>query len=64
MYKLEIISLLVNMQNISHVEAWDTWEAGTINFDPFLFKIMEYMVNEKGVICEINRNRQMLGFAA
>lgn len=63
MFKLEIISILVNMQHVEYVEAWSRYEKAQINFDPYIYKIMEYMVNNNDIICEINRN-QLWGFAA
>lgn len=56
MFKLEIISLLVATQNITHAEAWKIWDDATINFDESIYKIMDYMVTNRNVLVEINRN--------
>lgn len=56
LYKLEIISILVNMLDIDHPKAWNMWKDATINFNEQIYKVMQYMVKNRNIICEINRN--------
>ena len=56
LYKLEIISVLKNMYGLSYADTWSIWERATQNFDERVYKVMEYMVNNRDIIVEINRN--------
>ena len=56
LYKLEIISILVEMYDISHPDAWAKWEYAMVTFDDQIYKIMQYMVTNRNIIVEINRN--------
>ena len=56
LYKLEIISILVNMLDIDHPRAWNIWKEATINFSEQIYKIMQYMTKHREIVCEINRN--------
>lgn len=56
LYKLEIISLLETMYNIPHSEVWGMYDKALINFDERVYNIMKYMVENRNVCIEINRN--------
>ena len=56
LYKLEIISILITMLDIDHPTAWNIWKEATVNFNDQVYKVMNYMIKNRDVVCEINRN--------
>ena len=56
LYKLEIVSMLETMYNIPDSEVWGIYDRALINFDERVYNIMKYMVENRDVCIEINRN--------
>ena len=56
LYKLEIISILITMLDIDHPTAWNIWKEATVNFNDQVYKVMNYMIKNRDIVCEINRN--------
>lgn len=54
--RYEIIGYLSALRNISISEANDIWAMARIKFDENIYQIMVYMVNNKRVYFDINRN--------
>ena len=56
LYKLQIISFMVEMYQISYVEAWDIWEKASVCFSEDVYSLMQYMVKKQRLVIIINRN--------
>ena len=55
LYKFEIISYLVNLQQISEDEAYDEWYRATINFSDKIYEIIKYMIKHRDMYILLNR---------
>lgn len=55
LYKFEIISYLVNIQNISQTEAYDEWYKGMIIFSEKIYSILKYMTESRPMYILLNR---------
>lgn len=55
LYKFEIISYLVHLQQISEDEAYDEWYRATINFSDKIYEIMKYMIKNREMYILLNR---------
>lgn len=44
------------MLDIDHPTAWNIWKEATVNFNDQVYKVMNYMIKNRDVVCEINRN--------
>lgn len=55
-YKLEIISLLVEMNGMTYSKAWNMWERATIIYSKEIYEIMCYMIKVQKVVIVIDRN--------
>lgn len=56
MYRPEIMSTIIKLNNVTINEAYSMWLKATVRFDKRIYKIMEYMVSRFDVYILLNRN--------
>ena len=58
LYKEQIINLLVKMDGESFNEAVETWFSGFVDFNPKIYKVIQYLMKHTkgGLKCLLNRN--------
>jgi DNA-directed RNA polymerase beta' subunit len=62
LYKEQIINLLVKMDGESFNEAVETWFSGFVDFNPKIYKVIQYLMKHTkgGLKCLLNRNPQLI----